>query len=159
MKIRHLVGLTLLSFALMSCGGGKPVEMNPDAQNMASRWNAVLTTPAQLAGVADIRGQGWVATDPKNQAQILAHVSISNSVPKAVHPWHVHRGECGSDQGVAGPADAYPPLKVKDDGQAEATANLATSLPRSGRYFVNVHASPKNMSMIVACGNLAPPAQ
>ena len=55
--------------------------------------------------------------------------------------------------------DAYPPLKVKDDGRAEATANLATSLPRTGRYFVNVHASSKNMSVIVACGNLAPPAQ
>ena len=159
MKSRHLVGLTLLSFALTSCGGGKPVEINPDAQNVASRWNAVLTSPAELAGVADIRGQGWVAADPKNQAQILAHVSISNAVPKAVHPWHVHRGECGSDQGVAGPADAYPPLKVKDDGRAEATANLATALPRTGRFFVNVHASAKNMSTIVACGNLAPPAQ
>ena len=159
MKSRHLVGLTLLGFALTSCGGGKPVEMSPDAQTVSSRWNAVLSTPAQLAGVADIRGEGWVAVDPKNQGQILAHISISNAVPKAVHPWHVHRGECGSDQGVAGPADAYPPLKVKDDGRAEASAKLATSLPRTGRYFVNVHASPKNMSMIVACGNLAPPAQ
>lgn len=157
MKIRHLTGLTL--FALASCGGNKPVEISPDAQTVASRWNAVLSTPAGLSGVADIRGQAWVATDPKNQGQIIAHVSISNAVPKAVHPWHVHRGECGTDQGIAGPADAYPPLKVNNEGRAEATAKLSTSLPRSGRFFVNVHASPKNMSTIVACGNLAPPAQ
>jgi hypothetical protein len=109
--------------------------------------------------VTDIKGQGWVAADPKNQGQITAHVSISNAVPNGVHPWHVHKGECGSDQGIAGPADAYQPLKVKDDGRAEATANLATSLPRSGRYFINVHASSKNMSTIVSCGNLAPPAR
>jgi hypothetical protein len=159
MKSRHPIGLALLGFALTSCGGGKPVEMSPDAQSVGTRWNAVLNTPPELAGVAEIRGQGWVAADPKNQGQIVAYVSISNAVPKAVHPWHVHRGECGSDQGVAGPADAYPPLKVKDDGRAEATAHLATSLPRTGRFFINVHASPKNMKTIVACGNLAPPSQ
>ena len=157
MKIRHLTGLTL--FALAACGGRKAVEINPDAQSVATRWNATLSTPAELGGVADIRGQAWVAADPKNQGQITAHVSISNAVPNAVHPWHVHRGECGSDQGIAGPADAYPPLKVNNDGRAEATAKLATSLPRSGRYFVNVHASSRNMSTSVACGNLAPPAQ
>ncbi|HEY9016074.1 MAG TPA: CHRD domain-containing protein, partial [Gemmatimonadales bacterium] len=153
MKIRYLTGLTLVGLALTSCGGGKPVEINPDAQTVATRWNAVLSTPAELSGVADIRGQAWVAADPKNQGQITAHVSISNAVPNAVHPWHVHRGECGSDQGIAGPADAYPPLKVNNDGRAEGTAKLSTSLPRSGRYFVNVHASSKNMSTIVACGN------
>jgi hypothetical protein len=159
MKARYCSGLAVVGLVLIACGGGKPVEINPDAQSVASRWNAVLSTPPELGGVADIRGQGWVAADPKNQGQIIAHVSISNSVPNAVHPWHVHRGECGSDQGIAGPADAYQPLKVKDDGRAESTANLATSLPRSGRYFINVHASSKNMSTIVACGNLAPPSQ
>lgn len=159
MKARHLIGLTLLGFALTSCGGGKPVEISPDAQSVATRWNAVLSTPAGLAGVTDIKGQGWVAADPKNQDQIIAHVSISNAVPNGVHPWHVHRGECGSDQGIVGSADTYQPLQVKDDGRAESTAKLASSLPRSGRYFINVHASSRNMSTIVACGNLAPPSQ
>jgi hypothetical protein len=158
MKARHCSGLAVVGLVLIACGGGRPVEMNPDAQSVATRWNAVLTTPAGLAGVTDIRGQGWVAADPKKQGQVIAQVSISNAVPKAVHPWHVHRGECGSDQGIAGPADAYEPLNVKDDGRAESTARLATSLPRSGRYFINVHASAKNMSTIVACGNLAPPS-
>jgi hypothetical protein len=76
-----------------------------------------------------------------------------------MHPWHVHRGQCGSDQGVFGPADAYNPLKVDGDGRATATANLPVQLPRTGSFFINVHASAKNMSTIVACGNLAPPAR
>jgi hypothetical protein len=159
MKAHHLTGLTLLGFALTSCGGGKPVEINPDAQTVSTRWNGVLSTPAGLRGVADIRGQGWAAVDPKDQDKTRAHVSIANAVPNAVHPWHVHRGECGTDQGIAGPPDAYPPLKVEDDGKAQATAELGIKMPRAGRYFINVHASPKNMSTIVACGNLAPPAQ
>jgi hypothetical protein len=159
MKAHHLTSMTPLVLALVSCGGGKPVEMSPDTQNIASRWNAVLSTPAELAGISDIRGEGWAAKDPKDQNKTLAHVSISNAVPNAVHPWHVHRGECGSDQGIAGPADAYPPLKVNGDGKAQAEADLGVTMPRSGRYFVNVHASPKNMSRIVACGNLAPPSQ
>ena len=162
MKARQCSGLAVVGLVLIACGGGKPVEINPDtqdAQSVATRWNAVLSTPAGLAGVTDIKGEGWVAADPKKQGQIIAHVSISNAVPNGVHPWHVHRGECGSDQGIVGPADTYQPLKVKDDGRAESTAKLASSLPRSGRYFINVHASSKNMSTIVACGNLAPPSQ
>jgi hypothetical protein len=159
MKARHCSGLSVLGLALIACGGRQAVEINPDAQSAATRWNAVLSTPAGLAGVTDIKGQGWVAADPKDQGQIIAQVSISNAVPNGVHPWHVHRGECGSDQGIVGPADAYEPLKVEDDGQAKATTKLASSLPRSGRYFINVHASSKNMSTTVACGNLAPPSQ
>jgi hypothetical protein len=36
---------------------------------------------------------------------------------------------------------------------------LPVPLPKTGDYFVNVHASAKNMKSIVACGNLAPPAR
>jgi hypothetical protein len=71
----------------------------------------------------------------------------------------VHRGQCGTDQGILGPADAYPPLKVAKDGHADATATLPIAFPKTGDFFVHVHASSKNMSSIVACGNLAPPAR
>jgi hypothetical protein len=100
-----------------------------------------------------------MAGDPKDQGQTRAHVQISNAVPGGQHPWHVHRGRCGTDQGILGPADAYRPLKVEGDGQAVADALLEIPLPRSGNYFINVHASARNLSTIIACGNLAPPAR
>ena len=100
-----------------------------------------------------------MAADPKDPGQTRAHVEVSNAVPGGQHPWHVHRGQCGSDQGVFGPADAYKPLKVSGDGRASENATLSVALPKSGSYFVNVHASAKNMSTIVACGNLAPPSR
>ena len=63
------------------------------------------------------------------------------------------------DQGILGPPDAYPILKVGGDGKAEAEAKLEMPEPAQGQYFINVHASPANMGTIVACGNLAPPSQ
>jgi hypothetical protein len=158
MKARTFASM-LSIFWLASCGGRQPVEINPDAQSVATRWNGTLSTPPELAGVSDVRGQGWMAGDPKDPGQSRAHVDISNAVPGGRHPWHIHRGQCGSDQGVFGPADAYKPLEVADNGKASETAVLPLALPKTGSYFVNVHASARNMGTIVACGNLAPPAR
>jgi hypothetical protein len=160
MKARTVATLIVSVFSLASCSGGRqPVEINPDAQSMATRWNGTLSAPPELAGVSDIRGQGWMGGDPKDPDQTRAHVEISNAVPGGVHPWHVHRGQCGSDQGILGPADAYKPLKVEGDGRARSTAVLSIPVPKTGDFFVNVHASARNMGTIIACGNLAPPAR
>lgn len=159
MKARIVAGLAVYAVTLASCGGRQPVEINPDAQSVATRWNGTLAGPPELAGVSDVRGQAWMAADPKNADQIRAHVQISNAVPGGVHPWHVHRGSCGSDQGIFGPADAYKPLDVEGNGRAVSDAELSMKLPRTGNFFVNVHASSKNMKTTVACGNLAPPAR
>jgi hypothetical protein len=159
MNIPRVIGLVVSAAALTSCGGRQAVEISPDTQSLATRWNGTLSSPPELAGVSAMRGQGWMGSDPKNPDQTTAHVEISNAVPRGVHPWHVHRGQCGSDQGILGPADAYKPLKVDGDGRANSTASLSIPLPKTGEYFINVHASARNMSTIVACGNLAPPAR
>jgi hypothetical protein len=156
--MRPVVPAALMTAATLVGCGGHAVKIDPKAQPVTNRWNAVLATPAGLAGAIQVRGSGWLAADPKDPAQSKAHVEITNAAPGGVHPWHVHRGQCGSDQGVLGPADAYKPLKVGGDGQAKADAQLPIAMPAAGEYFVNVHASAQNMSTIVACGNLAPPA-
>jgi hypothetical protein len=159
MKTGMMVALVLAAVGLGSCGGHRAVEINPANQSLAPRWNGTLSSPPELAGVSAVRGSAWMGTDEKKPDQTLAHVDIGNAVPGAVHPWHVHRGRCGSDQGILGPADAYGALKVNGDGKASSTATLQMPLPKTGEYFVNVHASSKNMNTIVACGNLAPPAR
>jgi hypothetical protein len=158
MKARTLAGLIAFA-ALASCGGRQAVEIDPNSVSVATRWNGTLSSPPELAGVSQIRGQGWMGADPKEQDQTRAHVDLSNAVPGGRHPWHVHRGQCGADQGIFGPADAYKPLEVEGDGRAQGDAKLSIALPRSGSYFINVHASANNMKTIVACGNLAPPAR
>ena len=159
MKAHTAVSLALSAVTLASCGGGQSVEISPKTQPVASRWNGVLATRPELAGIVQIHGEAWMAPDEKGQDRTLAHVEISNAVPGGVHPWHVHRGQCGTDLGVFGPADAYKPLKVEGNGRASSSATLPVAFPRSGDMFVNIHASAKNMSTIVACGNLAPPSR
>jgi hypothetical protein len=159
MKVYTAASLMLSIFAAASCGGRRAVEIDPSAQPVAARWNGTLSTPANLAGALQLSGQGWMAADPKNSGETEAYVAIANAAPGGVHPWHVHRGQCGADQGILGPADSYKPLEVEGNGRASGTANLPIPLPKTGDFFINVHASAANMGTIVACGNLAPPAR
>jgi hypothetical protein len=158
MRIVFYAGLIVSAVILAGCGSrGAHIEQNdPD---LASRWTATLATPPELAGALQIRGTAWMGYKEKDSTQTQAHVSIENAAPGGRHPWHVHMGQCGRDQGILGPADKYPALKVGGNGRAEADAYLPIPLPHQGQYFVNVHASPTNVGTIVACGNLAPPVR
>ena len=158
MRRTVVAGCLAAVFTVAGCGH-RAVEISPNAQPIGKRWNATLATPAGLAGAIQVAGSGWMGSDPKDPQQTLAHVEIMNAAPGGRHPWHIHRGQCGADEGVLGPADAYSVLKVGGDGKADGDAKLPMPLPVAGQYFVNVHASAGNMSTIVACGNLAPPAQ
>jgi hypothetical protein len=157
MRTAMTAGLIVSAVALAACGR-RSVEIDPNAQPVTARWNATLASPAALAGALQVSGSGWMGHREKNPTQTHAHVTISNAAPGGRHPWHVHRGQCGDDLGVLGPAVAYSVLKVGGDGQATGDADLPLPLPTTGQYFFNVHASAANMSTIVACGNLAPPA-
>jgi len=159
MKAHTAASLILAALAASSCGGRKAVEINPSTQPVATRWNGTLATPHELSGVVDIRGGAWMGPDEKNAERTRAHVEVFNAVPGGVHPWHVHRGRCGTDQGIFGPAGAYSPIKVGDKGRASSETELTVPTPKAGEFFVNVHASAKNMRTSVACGNLAPPAR
>jgi hypothetical protein len=154
-----VAGSMLIAIAGVACGGRQPVELNPNSPMVATRWNGTLSTPPELLGVVEVHGTAWMGPDEKAQDKTRARIDIRNAVPGAVHPWHVHRGQCGADQGVFGPADAYKALKVSDNGRALSDAVLPVATPKTGDFFVNVHASARNMKTIVACGNLAPPAR
>jgi hypothetical protein len=160
MRTPNLVGLAVVSITLAACGSSKrPVEINPQAQVVTTRWNATLATPPALAGAMQVKGTGWMGVDPGDPNKARAHVSITNAVPGGEHPWHVHIGRCGQDQGIFGPAEAYRPLKIGSEGSAESDAEIGAAAPTSGEYFINVHASQDNMKTIIACGNLAPPVR
>ena len=160
MKAQRVAALIVPLLALGACNPfrSKPaVEISTGDVALGSRWSASLTTPSNLAGALALRGTAWMAPG-RNGGSTRAYVSVSNAPPGGVYPWHVHRGQCGNDEGVLGPADAYKPLRIDGDGKAAADVSIPVETPTSGDYFVNVHASPDNMGTIVACGNLAPPA-
>jgi hypothetical protein len=137
-----------------------PLKQDPVVQvsnrdaNVNARWHGTLSTPSTLAGAVQMTGQISMAPAEKagNTHVVLL---LANASPGGLHPWQLHRGQCGMDEGVFGTPENYNAIKVDEGGRASVTANV----PSDGRYFVSVGASAANAGTIVACGNLAPPTQ
>jgi hypothetical protein len=152
---------SLLSVGVVLAGCHRSVEINPSpAIPMASRWNATLASPTNLAGAVQVRGSAWMAPVSRtDSSRTLVAIDIMNATPGGLHPWAVHQGQCRSDEGVFGSPSAYPPLHVKGDGTASAHTTLSIPVPTSGNYYVSVVASPSNTQTVIACGNFAAPAK
>jgi hypothetical protein len=155
----RLLLLALAALSLISCNPfrhDQPVQVSSKDKNLNSRWHANLATPAELAGAVQMNGSASMA--PATQSgNTTVSLDLANATPGGLHPWQLHRGQCGTDGGVVGSGAAYPAAKVGRDGRATATANLPLTTPTAGNYFVIVQASAANNAVTVACGNLAPP--
>jgi hypothetical protein len=144
---------------LLAACGGQSSNTDTDVQPvgfMGAQWSATLApgsgSPAsQVTGTATVMGNA-------DSSQTRVEVALSGATPGAGLPWHLHRGTCGSDQGIVGDASAYKAMTVGINGRATATATLDMPMPRSGEYMINVHASPTDLGTIVACGNLTGPS-
>ena len=143
--------LVIALIALTACTvrrEGGEIDVDP-ATDRIGDWNATLQ-PVNNSGV-----RGSVAARSALTTSGVS-ISISGAQPGAQHPWHVHRGSCGQDQGVVGDATAYPALAVSGNGTASASANLKVGLSEDARYMVNVHRSAAELGTIIACGPLTP---
>jgi hypothetical protein len=159
MRTPHIRLVALSALLLAGCNPfhRAPVtEVSRDV-NVNSRWRAALVTPATLIGAVQINGTATMQPG-RNTGDTEFSLSIDNATPGGVHPWQVHRGQCGADDGVLGSSSQYKSVKIGDDGRGKATARISMVTPSSGNYFVTVQASEANQGTIVACGNLAPPA-
>ena len=133
----RLLMLAVSAFALTSCNPfrHKPaVEVSTKDENLNSRWHANLATPADLAGAVQINGSASMAPSTKNGNTTVV-LDLANATPGGLHPWQLHRGQCGSDQGVFGAADAYPPPKW-----------AATAGRLRPRMYRSLHLPPANTS-------------
>jgi hypothetical protein len=155
----RLLLLAVSALAVGACNPfrhDEPVQVTTKDENLNARWHATLASPADLAGAVQMNGSASMAPATKSGNTTVA-LNLANATPGGVHPWQLHRGQCGSDNGVVGSEAAYPAAKVGSNGRATASANLPLETPTAGSYFVIVEASAANNSVIVACGNLAPP--
>ena len=156
-----MLGVALLAFTACSSFGRDPVvEVGVQDQTLNTRWHANLASPSSLAGAVQMRGSASMAPSTDGSGTNVT-LSLANAAPGGLHPWAVHRGQCGAgaDNGVFGSSEAYRALEVEGDGLADGAAMLSLATPRVGSYFVVVHASAANPETVVACGNLAPPTR
>jgi hypothetical protein len=161
MCTRRTVTLTVALLALAGCSGRDPVvQVSAQDATLNTRWHANLASPTSLAGVVQMRGSASMAPSADG-SETNVTLTLANASPGGLHPWAVHRGQCGTatDNGVFGRNEAYKALKVGDDGLADGAATVPLTTPRTGGYFVVVYASVANPETVVACGNLAPPTR
>ena len=141
-----------------------PMKQDPVVQvtdrdaNVNSRWHGTLASPSNLAGAVQMTGS--VSMSPNsNTSNTNVYLDLANASPGGVHPWQLHRGQCGMDEGVFGAASDYRTLKVDEYGRAKGSAVVQGPMPSDGRYFASIGASEANAGTIVACGNLAAPTR
>ena len=153
------------ALALVACNPFRsPMKQAPVVQvttrdaNANARWHGTLTSPSNLAGAVQMTGS--IAMTPGSNAdRTNVALVLANASPGGMHPWQLHRGQCGTDNGVFGSASDYKTLKVDEQGRASGSATVEAPMPSDGQFFVSVGASDANASTIVACGNLASPTQ
>lgn len=162
---RHTTGrslaLTAAALTLGACSMFQPkqaVEVSATDVNLNSSWHARIASPADLAGAVQMNGSASMAPGEKRGTTEIV-LRLGNTSPGGVHPWAIHLGQCGADEGVFGALDNYSPLLVGSDGRGMSSATVPLNTPTTGNYFVNVQASPANRELIVACGNLAAPTR
>jgi hypothetical protein len=159
MRSHRLFLLVVSAFALTSCNPFRhdpAVEVSTKDEHLNSRWHANLASPADLAGAVQMSGSASM-TPGSHTGNTTVVLDLANATPGGLHPWQLHRGQCGADGGMVGTSGAYPVAQVGRDGHATSSATLPFVTPTEGSYFVMVRASAANNAVTVACGNLAPP--
>jgi superoxide dismutase, Cu-Zn family len=99
---------------------------------------------------AAVHGSGTVKSDKTTEVEI----KLLGDVAGSVRPWHIHTGTCAKAGGVWGGGRSYTPITIDAKGEGTGKASIATALPDTGTYYVNIHESSGNMAKIVACGDL-----
>jgi hypothetical protein len=154
-RSRVAVVLAGIAIGLPQVGGGQPtVARLPFGQDSTITWRATLAPPGSPTSTDSTAVGGTATVMSAGKQKTRAEVHVANAKPGSVHPWHVHKGMCGQDQGIVGPPKAYTPLRIGADGEGEVAVTLPYATPTSGQYMVNVHQSASDQKTIVACGNL-----
>ncbi|HSH75993.1 MAG TPA: hypothetical protein VLA09_09955 [Longimicrobiales bacterium] len=162
MTTNRVLATVLVLISAAACNTfnrGQAVRMSTQDTELNTRWHASLVSPASLAGAVQMSGSASMAPADDSMRTVVA-LSLANAAPGGLHPWEARLGQCGmtTDYGVFGVSDEYGTMKIDSDGNAIGSVTVSRPTPVSGDYFVAVYASDANR-MVVACGNLAPPAE
>ena len=91
---------------------------------------------------------GTVAFSPTSDGKVEVEIELDNS-GAGPHPAHVHPGSCAD----LDPAPKWP-LNSVVDGKSKTTIDADLSDLTAQEYAVNVHDSPENADLYVACADV-----
>ena len=91
---------------------------------------------------------GTVQLSPTSEGQLDVEIELTGS-EGGPHPAHIHRGSCSD----LDPDPVYP-LEDVVDGESETEVNVTTGELTATEYAINVHESPENADVYVACADV-----
>ncbi len=122
-----MLGLVGTLLAAAAATAQQPLTINLSQQNNSG-----------ISGTA-------VLTPMGNQTRVVVNVSGPATGPL---PAHVHVGQCPN------PGAVVAPLTSIQNGTSETTVNMSIDQMRAARHAVNLHKSPQEASVYVACGDI-----
>jgi hypothetical protein len=91
---------------------------------------------------------GTVELSPTSEGQLEVELELDGS-SGGPHPAHIHEGSCAD----LDPEPAFP-LEDVVDGRSTTTVEVELGELTASEYAVNVHESPENASVYVACADV-----
>ena len=161
MRLPHLAPLAAAALAAACASSGSQSSGPVTTPSPATSPYPIPAPTAATSWVGELRPEngttvrGTVTIAPAATAgQSTAVVALTGAPANGTHPWHVHMGSCADKGAIVGPPAVYTPLSVDATGAARLELTLPFAPPTTGAYSVNVHMSPTQMGMIVACADL-----
>lgn len=162
MRKTLVLGLALMAL-VAACGTDEEQEDAAGATTALTDTGALTETDELLeeaedalndARTLDLKEQnnsgitGTVEFSPTSEGKVEVEIELDGS-EGGPHPAHVHAGSCAD----LDPAPKWP-LNNVVDGQSKTTIDVDLSELTAQEYAVNVHDSPENADLYVACADL-----
>lgn len=124
-----VAGLISLVVLIASAGAQQPITVQFSAQSNSGMSGTAVLTPMG--------------------SQTKVTLNLQGGTAGVAMPAHIHPGTCAT----LDPKPAYPLTNVQN-GMSETTVNVSIDQIRAAPHAINVHKSPQEASVYVACANL-----
>jgi predicted lipoprotein with Yx(FWY)xxD motif len=140
---RALPLLVALAFAAGLASAPRPIT----AQEMPTTVQIALHEQ-------NASGESGTVTLEAMGTQTKVTIDLAGAPAGVNQPAHIHEGTCAT----LNPAPAFP-LSPVQDGKSDTVVDVALDTLLAGSYAINVHRSPAEIAVYVACGDLVASAQ
>lgn len=151
-----------LALLLSACGNDDTTPgTTPDVTTSPTDATGSPTASGQ-EGDAEVGAQEIVTLSEQNGSGIAGSATLVQTAPGITtvtvtltgaeagpQPIHIHPGTCEQ----LDPAPRYPLTNV-ENGRSTTEVNVGLETLRDGEFAVNVHKSPQEAQVYVACGNI-----
>ncbi len=154
-SIVFVVGLTLLTTACASAGGGTRDGGVPTRWTGSFQPQQQTTGTVAATGTARIFGNFSLTPGPTPNYSV-ASLTITTPEGGNQFGWAILPSRCGSASLPLLSIDRFPPIETSGSGRGAVNQNLSLTFPTTGSYHVNVYRGRgTELSDVVACANLS----